>query len=233
MKIGLRIIAGSMLLVLLEALLAYQNGSFWPNQVMERWGEPGIAFVAHGGMWGDLVLLPPLFAYIITRYGASWSNKQITVMAIVGILVTLANHLLLVFTQVIPDPLGWQKESWSWVIALHFVYMSTYVALVGLFYFSSDVSVRIAVTVSVALGIHMAFGTHVPLGMLNRLIGWPWCPDFLGSPMLPYLTGVIWFLLAGFSAHAAGWRAGVYVLLIGAALFAGVATFAHLHPVTG
>lgn len=220
MKIGLGIVLASMLLVVVEGFASYHwSHNFWPSQVAARWSRTGISFFAHGGMWGDFLLLPALFAFIITRYGASWSLGQIALMAAIGVAVTLANHLLLIFTQVIPDPLGWKEEKWSTVIALHFVYMSTYVALAGLFYFSPGVSVKAAVVVSVVLGLHMAAGTHVPLGLMNLWQQWWWCPNsFLTNPVIPYLSAVIWVTLAIFATVAAGWRAGFWVAITGATL---------------
>lgn len=220
MKIGLGIIIASMLLVVLEALASYSWGqNFWPDQVMARWGKTGISFFAHGGMWGDFFLLPALMAWVIVTYGSTWSTEMIMKMAAIGVLVTLGNHLILIFTQAIPDPLGWKEEKWSALIAMHFVYMSAYVALAGLFYFSPGVSVKAAVAVSVALGIHMAFGTHIPLGLLNLWYKWAWCPDFFSNnPGLPIMTAGIWITLAAFATVAAGWRAGLSVVIIASAL---------------
>lgn len=219
MKIGLSIIFGSMLLVVAEALASYYlSQNFWPSQVMARWGKAGIAFFAHGGMWGDFFLLPALFAFIITRYSASWSPKMILIMTLVGIVITLGNHLVLIFTQTIPDPLGWKEEWWSVPIVLHFVYMSAYVALAGLFYFSPGVSLKAAVVVSVALGIHMAAGTHVFLGLVNLWGQWTWCPDFLASPVLPYMSAGIWIVLSLLATVAAGLQAGLSVAVVGVSL---------------
>ncbi len=220
MGVGLSIIVGSMALVVLEALASYYlSQNFWPSQVMTRWGRPGISFFAHGGMWGDFFLLPTLLAWVIVKYGPSWNIKMIMIMGMVGLLVTLGNHLLLIFTQKIPDPLGWQEEWWSVPIALHFVYMSTYVALAGLFYFSPGVSIKDAAIVSVVLGIHMVFGTHVPLGILNQWNNWDWCPDLLASDVLPYLLTGIWSALVVLASMAAGPLAGslVGILAIGLA----------------
>lgn len=218
MKIGLGIIAGSMLLVLVEALTSYQNGTFFPSQLIARFGKPGVSFFAHGGMWGDMFLLPTLFACIIVLYGATWTGEQIKQMALIGIAITAANQLLCNQSPV-PDVLGWQGEKWSLTIALHFVYMSTYVALAGLFFcYTPGVSVSAAIAVAVVLGIHMAFGTHVPLGMINRLAHWAWCQDFLSSPVLPYLSAVIWISLSVLATIAAGWKAGLIVGGVGAGL---------------
>jgi hypothetical protein len=224
MKIGLWIIVASMLVVVLEGFAAFHlSGNFWPSQVMARWGKAGISFFTHGGMWGDMFLLPALMAVIVVNYADEWTSRQIVTMAAIGIAITLGNHVLLIFTQVIPDPLGWKEEKWSTLIALHFVYMSTYVALVGLFFFCSpNVSVTAAVTVAVILGIHMAFGTHIPLGVLQRWTRWMWCPEFLHSQALWMQLG-IWIVLTALATIASGWRAGLSVAVIGTIL-AGVVT---------
>ena len=218
MKIGLDIITGSMLLVALMGLTSYRNGTFFPSQVIARFGKPGVSFFAHGGMYGDFFLLPTLFAVIIVLYGAAWSTEQVRQMLLIGIAITAANQLLCNQSPV-PDVLGWQGEKFSATIALHFVYMSIYVALAGLFFcYTPGVSEKAAAMVAIILGIHMAFGTHVPLGMLNRFMHWEWCQDFLSSPVLPYLSAVIWLALSALAWIAAGWHAGLIVGGVGSGL---------------
>ena len=221
MKIGLSIVFISMLLVVVEALVSYHwSQNFWPSQVMTRWGKAGISFFAHGGMWGDLFLLPALMAIIVVNYADTWTTEQVITMAMVGVVITLGNHLLLIFTQEIPDPLGWKEEKWSTLIALHFVYMSAYVALVGLFFFcSSGVSAAAAIAVAVILGIHMAFGTHIPLGILNLWYRWDWCPEFLHSQVAWMQLG-LWIALSALAWIAAGWQAGLWVAAIAVGLAA-------------
>ena len=181
-------------------------------------------------MWSDMFLLPPLFAWVIYQYGKGWTAKQVAIMAFVGIAFAVVNHSLLVFTQTVPDPLGWQKEQWSIPIALHFIYMSTFVALAGLFYLSPNVSVRAAVIVSALLGLHIALGTHVVLGILNLWKQWEWCPDFLSSSVLPYLLTVMWLVLSIFAGIAAGWTASAWTALIAIAFLMAVFLFAELLP---
>lgn len=214
MQIGLSIIIASMVLVTYEGLVSYYiYRNFFPSQVLVRWGQPGIAFFAHGGMWGDLVFLPPVMAWVITQYSHTWSGSQIAIMGLIGFAITLGNHLLLVFTQEIPDPIGWQKEKWNTLIGLHFVYMSTYVALAGLFFCYSRPSLEATVAIGAILGVHMAFGMHIPLGIANLWFQWDWCPDFLTRKTL-WAQAVVWATLAGFSWFAAGWRAGLAVTAI-------------------
>lgn len=230
MKIGLGIIIASMLLVAVEGFTSYQNGTFFPSQLIARFGKPGVSFFAHGGMWGDMFLLPTLFACVIVLYGATWSTEQIGQMVLIGIAITAANQLLCNQSPV-PDVLGWQGEKFSLTIALHFVYMSTYVALAGLFFcYTPGVSVTAAVWVAIILGIHMAFGTHVPLGMINRFAHWVWCQDFLSSPVLPYLSAAIWITLSVLATISAGWKAGLIVGGVGSALGQLVLLFAVTVP---
>lgn len=232
MKIGLGIIFCSMLIVVLMGVTSYLNGTFFPNQLITRFGKPGVSFFAHGGMWGDFFLLPTLFACIIVFYGATWSLEQVRQMVLIGIAITAANQLLCNQSPV-PDVLGWQGEKFSATIVLHFVYMSTYVALAGLFFcYTPGVSVTAAVAVAVTLGIHMAFGTHVPLGILNRIMHWVWCQDFLSSPVLPYLSAVIWITLSVLAAIAVDWKAGILVGGVGSGLGILVWIFALTVPPT-
>ena len=214
MSIGIRFIVGSVLWVVAEGFASYYlSKNFFPSQVMARWGKPGIAFFAHGGMWLNLFMLPLLMAWIITRYSNQWSTKQIVTLAMVGFLVTLGNHLLLMFTQKIPDPLGWQKEHWSLLIGMNFVYMTTYVALAGLFFFCSHPSVRATVFVASTLGIYTVFGMHIPLGIMNIRYDWAWCPEFLHTGAFLMQAG-IWSALAAISWWTAGFYAGVVVMLM-------------------
>lgn len=215
MKVDLRsIIAFSFFLVVLEGIVSYfVEKNFLPSQVFARWGRNGIPLVAHGGFWGDLFILPPVFWYVVTRYGEGWSQRQIVVMVGIGFAITLANHINLMMNQTLPDPFGWKEERWSTLIALHFVYMTMYVALSGLFFFSSGkVPSTLAVLVGVALGLHMMLGTHVILGIVKRWTQWSWCPDFFANPQMPYVIIGIWVIVAILASIGAGWKAGVTIV---------------------
>ncbi len=232
MSLGLWIITGSVLLVASEAIVSYFcEENFFPSQISKKWAMNGIPFAYHGGVWSDVLLLPPMMAYIVGNYGSSWTTEDVLKMGAAGVAVTLANHILLITTQPIPDSFGWKKNKWDAVIAFHFVYMSVYVALAGLFFFySKGVSTAAAVTVAIVLGIHTAFGTHVPLGMLQRHKRYMWCPDFLSSPQLPWLSLAIWTTLSILAAAAAGMVAALLVVAIGAFLALWVVAFLIVSP---
>lgn len=216
LKAGVGLVLGSILWVLGEAWVAYSvTHNFSPEQVLTRWGRSGIPFGRHGGAMGDVLPLPLLGAWIVWQYGETWNKKLIGWLAVAGILITLGNHVNLILNQTVPDPFGWQGEKWSWLIAMHFVYMSVYIAIGGFFYFTpGGVSVAAAIWVSVIFGLHLAAGTHEPLALLNRWFQWDWCPPLQGSPGL---QAGIWLLLSGFATIAAGWRAGLAVGVFGGA----------------
>lgn len=234
MKIGLSFgiwfAVCSLLWVLAEGLVSfYVTKNFTPDQTWARWKMIGISLKTHGGWYGDM-LLPVLFAWVVITYGAAWDMKLISIMLVVGVIITLINHLLLINTQIIPDPWAWKGEKWSTLIAMHFVYMSVYVALAGLFYFSHGVSVAATVTVSVVLGIHMMFGTHIPLGILNLWHHWEWCPTTFLSVQVAWMQLGIWATLAILATVAAGWRAGASVAAIACAIAIIVLRIIHLSP---
>jgi hypothetical protein len=201
------------LLVAIEAFDSYKQGMFWPAQVIAKWNRKGISFFAHAGMWSDLIILPFLFAYIVNAFGGEWTKDQMLLMGAVGTVIAGGNHLLLMFTQGVPDPIGWKKEWFSVTIVLHFFYMALLVAIVGLFYFYSVAGITAVVLVSLALGIHMTAGMHVFTGVLQRFVNLPNCPDFLANPQPLYMSAAVWIALAMLATHAAGLRAGLMVAL--------------------
>lgn len=222
MKIGHYVILLSVLLVLAEAKCSFSRQTFLPTQVMARWRTPGIPLGCHGGFWGDLFLLPSFFWGVVNRHDDEWSLKQVITMGVIGFVITLANHLNLVTHQNVPDPYGWQKEKWSPVIALNFVYMTTYVALAGLFYFCSpSVSVFECVLISFVLGVHMTFGVHIPLGLLNLDKEFNWCPDLINPNKVLVMSLAIWVTLAMLSLSVsieAAYHVWTFGIIIAAAL---------------
>jgi hypothetical protein len=213
-------------LVVVEAVASYFNQMFWPSQVVTHWNQKGIAFFAHAGMWSDLLILPILFAYIVDNFGSEWTGTQMMQMAVIGALVAGGNNLLLMFTQEVPDPIGWKKEWISITIVLHFFYMGLLVAIVGLFYFFSKANIMTIVLVSVALGIHMMAGMHVFTGLLQRFIYLKGCPDFLAGNQSLYMSAGVWIALAALATYAGGLRAGIIVavaaVVVAAVLFTGL-----------
>lgn len=208
----------------------YVDHNFTWDQVLIRWGRDAIAMITHGGFWSDLIVLPVLAAWITANYGDTWDTELIHKMMAVGVGVALANHVLLMLTQVVPDPLGWKGEWWSMTIGIHSLFFAGFVGILGLFYFSPGVTVGAAVVVSIIVGLHIAFGTHILLGIVERFARWSYCPDFLSNNGLPWMWLGLWGVLAVFSTVAAGWRAGFWVMGIGVALVTLLLNFIRFGP---
>ena len=228
MKIGLGIILfffASQSAVVIEALDSWHNKIFLPSQMMAQYGRPGINFSTHLGMWSDMFLLPILLCYMLL-HSASWSLERDWLPILIGVVVTVANQFLL-SNSTRPDPIGFVDLKWSLTIAIHFVYMATYIAIIGHFYFNPvGVDERAVALVSILLGIHVAAGTHVFLGMAQLIEHWEWCPDLLADPNLPYVSAVVWLLLSALAWFAAGRPAGLAVAGTGIVLASAVIIFA-------
>lgn len=213
-------------IVLLQVPASYFLSKNWsPDQILNVWKGVGVPLKYHLGWWGDLIVLPATFSWAFYKYGDTWDWKLIGIMLCIGVAFNLSNHLGLIFGQTFIDPYGSPKEKWSMVIALHFVYASTYIALVGLFYFSTGVTFWEVVGISIIVGVHTMCGMHIPLGMLNEHFNWIWCPTtLLTNNVLPYMQAGIWLILAGFATYAAGPWAGLLVVTAGAALGLAIVT---------
>lgn len=209
-------LAASMALVLLQVPAAYYLSKNWsPDQILLVWKRPGVPLKYHGGWWGDLLLLPIVFGWVVYKFGQTWDAKMIAIMLAIGFAFNLANHIGLIKGQTFIDPYGHPGEKWSTVIGLHFVYASAYIGLVGLFYLSPGVTFWEVVGVSAIVGVHTMIGMHIPLGALNEIYRWDWCPqDLLNEKLLTMQIG-LWATLAGFATYAAGSKAGLLVLAIG------------------
>jgi len=218
MKVGiwLAVIAASVVLALLEGYCSWKyDQSFFKSQVWDRWHQAGIPLSMHGGWWSDILILPIAFALVVWYRADTWSWELVAIMVAIGFAVSLANHLLLITGQPLPDPFGWMRFKWSTAIGLHFVYFAIYTALIGLFFFSKDLPWWAVVAMAVLVGIHVALGTHVPLGIIERWVGWKEIPDLIASPPLPWMNLSVWLLLAGLATYAGDWKAGVTTLGIG------------------
>ncbi|MDB5244307.1 MAG: hypothetical protein JWN18_177 [Parcubacteria group bacterium] len=192
-----------------SSYLVDQN--FWPRQVQEKWARPGIAVGIHGGFYGDLFVLPALFWYLTAKYGSEWSSEMVGFAIKIGFTVTFANHLLLIFTQTVPDPFGWKGERWSLTIFFHFLYMWIAVMFIALMYFTPGTDPHDVALGSIVVGVHMMAGTHVFLGIVNRWKRWSWCPDLIASPTLPLMLVGLWAVLTGFAMYAGGVWAAILV----------------------
>jgi hypothetical protein len=169
-----------------------RDDMFWPSQVIRRWGRAGIALVFHGGLWGDLFVLPMLSWLLITWYQDVWQLSDLKWSALMGFVLTAGNHVNLCLNQRVPDPFGWREERWSATIGLHFLYM--WLASTVLFqtaFFTPHLTSGVVSTVCIIVGLHMMCGIHMPVGIVNRALRDKRIPEFLRADSL-WMATCIW-----------------------------------------
>ena len=71
-------------LVVLQGISAYCDGYFSQKQMAARGVTNGWAFIEHGGMWGDVFLISPVIALIVSQYRPSYFSLG-------GIIVLMAS----------------------------------------------------------------------------------------------------------------------------------------------
>jgi hypothetical protein len=200
-----------------------RHGILWPSQMR----RPGISAMTHGGLWSDLLPLPLVMCFALL-HSSEWSIERDWLPVLLGIGIAIANQILL-NGSARPDPLGSIDLKWSPGIAIHGVYMATYIAIIGHFFFHPmNVTSNQVVAVSIFLGLHVAAGTHVFLGMAHLIYQWDSCPDPLSDKLLPYMNGAVWLLLAGLTWFAGDMRAGLTVAWSGSLFASAVVAFASL-----
>jgi hypothetical protein len=210
-------------------IAGYFDGMFLPRQIIAKWGQPGVALIFHGGMWGDLILLPFLFAYLIGKVSGDWTATHVGYALLIGFAVTFSLQLMLALTGDKPDPMGWQGERWSLGIALHFTYMWGAVTLVALTLLYSPSATAGMITVTcIIIGIHTYLGAQILFGILNRcFFRWDLVPEMLITAAF-VTQAIVWAVLAGLAARVGGMRAGALVLSVGTALWLLMYVVSHL-----
>lgn len=191
--------------VALQGLFARQDEFLTPGQVTQ-WGRKGLPFVCHGGMWSDVIVFAPVMAFIISNHGAEWDEDWIMAAYVVGLVASYAMH------QYVYVPLGKQipeahthDGGLTNAGALHLLYMSAGIAVLGLFYLDTPALKAAEVwTVSGLLLVHFVIGTHVPLKTWIKHHPVEWYPR---------VTTVI-------DAPTAGTLGGLAVALVGLSFYA-------------
>ena len=186
--IGFLVACTSVFWVLLEGVAAYFARTLTPSQMAKKYPEhpKTLAFICHGGMWGDLFIISTIVGVTVAMYGGQWTLIQMLVMFGLGSLLSIAMHCIYILTP-FPDSLAWKKGI-SVAGYMHILYMGIAFAIIGLLYFyTANVSMPLLVITGVLLTTHVVIGNHVVLGLLNETHHWSWCPDFIHKPD-PWIT---------------------------------------------
>ena len=148
--------------VALQGLFAYYDDFFTPKQML-RHVPRGLPFVAHGGMWGD-VIISLLVATIVDRYSSQWSFREIVLAILVGIVVSFMMHETYKAGTIPEAHVQYgHLTAAGWV---HFGYMAAALAVLGLYYLDTEYTPYMWM-VSILLIIHTIVGTHVVLGLVQ------------------------------------------------------------------
>jgi len=180
-------------LIALQVILAYTDNFLFVSQMLAC-GHQGIPLIAHAGVWGDLLFITPLAAWIVYAYRGQWNSDDIKLASAIGSLVTLA----LAFFWVSLTEHGLQEalaQNGQITPAglFHDLYVAGAITIFLLFFFCSGVTRKAATIVAVILGIHLIYGTHIVLG----LIGPDWFPDRPHKEIATWATILVsWGLLA-------------------------------------
>lgn len=160
-------------LVTIQTWLAYRDGFLTPSQMQESGINAGLPFIWHFGMWGDLLIISPLAAYIVGRFFRSWRVSRV----VVSLIVAFALSGLMSWSYLssnVPEAhvQNHQLTSVGWV---HLLYMAFALAIfVQFFLFTNDIPSALLRIVSALLVIHVFLGTHMVLGLydLYHPLGW-------------------------------------------------------------
>lgn len=163
MRIFLAVLLTLEMAVALQGCFASRDVILTRRQMLS-WTRTGLPFLAHGGMWGDALLISPLVAAVVAYSGGQWSWKRVAVAVLVGLAASFAMHETY---QRIPWPeahvYSRHLTEAGWV---HLVYMAAVIAALLLYYFDAQYT-PLMWLVSAFLVLHIAVGNHVVLGLVR------------------------------------------------------------------
>ncbi len=181
-------------LVFLGGWLAYQDQMLTVLQMKQKGVTLGLPFLAHGGMWGDLLIINILLMFIVPRHGNSWSTRSIVIALMIGTTVSVIMHfsyLNIKWPEAHVQNGRLTRAGW-----VHLVYMAGIMGVLVLFYFyTPNPSPRIVIATSALLLVHLVLGLHFVLGLIKP----SWYP---GRPLSDPAT---WITL-GSSSLLLAWR---------------------------
>ena len=165
-------------MVILQGILAYRDGFFFPSQMLLR-TKVGLSFIEHLGMWADLVALSPLLAIIVAYRGEQWSLVDITIASVFGLAVSVGMHEQ--YKQIWWPEAHVQNGELTFVGWIHVVYMAEAVATLSLYFLRGEYTsymwwTALVVVAVVFVGNHMLFGSkppeHYPGRPIESMGGW-------------------------------------------------------------
>jgi hypothetical protein len=181
------------LTVFTQGWLAHRDHFLTPTEMTSHGISAGLPFLCHLGMWGDVLIISPLAAYIVGRFSPSWRWRDIAGSLAAGVAVSIVmgwsyshgslpeahvqNHHL--------TPAGW----------LHQAYMALAIAIFFQFFiFATNVTKSLLWVTSLLLVVHVLLGTHMVLGLYNIYFPLGW------YPAQPLRSSQGWYVVLGVAA---------------------------------
>jgi len=162
-------------LVIVQALLAWQNQILTVSQMRQSGFNQGLPFVWHFAMWGDLLIVSGLAAYVIGLHSFGWHGGKVLVSFAFGFASATALSWTYTFSTIRETHV--QDHHLTVAGVVHLFYMAIALAVFAqFFFFTQDASRRLLRVVSLLLLVHVFFGTHMVLGILNFMHHLNWYP---------------------------------------------------------
>ena len=151
-------------MVILQVLYAWCDEFLTPAQMRRGGIREGLPFMAHGGMWGDLIFISPLVAIIYATDGPEWSSVNVMTAMIGGGVASIVMHETYKRGE-LPEA-HVQFGCLTTAGLIHRWYMAIALAVLGLYYIRAPYTPW-TWSVSALLVLHTIAGTHVVLGLIQ------------------------------------------------------------------
>ena len=207
-------------LVAVQTLLAFQDHFLTVSQMRQGGIDQGLPFVWHFAMWGDLLIVSALAAYVIGRHSSSWDGRRMLVSFALG----FASAALLSWTYTFSGMPNAHVHNHRLTATgiVHLFYMAiALAAFIQFFFLTEGISVRALRAVSLLLFVHVFVGTHMALGILNVISPLDWYPEQPLKSIVGWFTvatlafGLIWRNVGTSAIVAAPKKTARYVFTVG------------------
>ncbi len=157
----------SILAVLLQAVLAYRDYFFSVAQMQLCHADRGVPFDMHTGMWGDLFIITPLMALVVSKYAHFWDNTAMLWAVGAGVVLSLIMHCTYISAGNKFPEAHTHDGDLTAAGMVHLIYMGLAFAVIALFFFATPHPAAGDVRLVYALlMVHVVLGVHVPLKLL-------------------------------------------------------------------
>jgi hypothetical protein len=162
-------------LVAVQALAAYHDHFLTVSEMQQRGVGQGLPFVWHFAMWGDVIIISSLAAYLVGRHSLGWVARSVLVSFAIG----FASAAILSWSYTFSGMPEAHVQNHRLTIAgiVHLVYMAIALAVfIQFFFFTKDIPARRLRAVSLLLFVHVCVGTHMALGIWTLITPLNWYP---------------------------------------------------------